>query len=348
MLDSPGRPSYVMKELLRVDDIRKSFVMRGFSGKERVQAVRGVSFTLGQAETLGLVGESGCGKSTTGRLVLGLLQPDAGTVMFNGHNIHRLPSRQLRLLRREIGMVSQDSTGSLNPRMTLLDLLEEPFRVQHLLGKDERRQRAAELADEVGLGRSALGKYPHEFSGGQRQRIAIARALALKPKLIVADEPASALDVSVQAQILNLMRDLQQHYSIAYLFISHDLPVVEFMSHRIAVMYLGNIVEIASRDQIYGAPKHPYTRALLDAIPQVSSGRKGNPLRGEIPSPTSPPEGCAFHTRCPQAMEVCRRESPPLTVLGDHVVTCHLVSTQATGNASWSVSSSAVSEREGA
>jgi len=315
-----------MKQLLEVEDIRKAFVMRSFSGKKRVQAVRGVSFTLRQAETLGLVGESGCGKSTTGRLVLGLLRPDAGTVIFNGHNIHRLQPRQLRLLRREIAMVSQDTTGSLNPRMTLQELLEEPYRVQHLLEKDERRQKAADLAEEVGLGQSALGKYPHEFSGGQRQRIAIARALALKPKLIVADEPASALDVSVQAQILNLMRDLQQHNSMAYLFISHDLPVVEFMSHRIAVMYLGEIVEIASRDQIYSAPRHPYTRALLDAIPQVSSGRKGTPLRGEIPSPTSPPQGCAFHTRCPQVMNICRRESPPLTVFGDHVVTCHLAS----------------------
>ena len=285
-----------------------------------VQAVRGVGFGLAPGRTLGVVGESGSGKSTLARLALHLIAPSAGSVRFRGQDLATLPRAGLRQARRQMQMIFQDPYGSLNPRMTVRETLEEPLAVHAIGTPRERRARVEALVQEVGLPAAALDRYPHEFSGGQRQRIAIARAVATEPALIVADEPVSALDVSVQAQILNLLIDLRQRHGLAMLFISHDLRVVEFLSDEVAVMYLGEIVEQGPRQAIYAAPRHPYTRALFDAMP----GRGGTRLRGEIPSAAAVPSGCAFRTRCPLAIDRCAAERPaPRGVGPAHRVACH-------------------------
>ena len=301
-----------MTALLEADGLAKRF--------GPVQAVRGVSLRVEAGRTLGIVGESGSGKSTTARLALHLLPPTAGEVRFRGRALHKLSREELRRERRHMQMVFQDPYSSLNGRMTVGETLAEPLLVHRLPG---RLERAAALLDEVGLPRAALCRYPHEFSGGQRQRIAIARALATNPALIVADEPVSALDVSVQAQVLNLLRDLQDRHGTALLFISHDLRVVEWMCDEIAVMYLGEVVEQGPREAVYGAPCHPYTQALLDSAPGRERSRP--PLRGDIPSPAAVPSGCGFRTRCPHAFDRCVVEHPELQETNPgHRVACHL------------------------
>lgn len=343
----------VSMDLLIVDDLKKHYPIRkgvvprivGY-----VRAVDGVSFSIPRGKTLGLVGESGCGKTTTGRTVLRLTEPTSGRVVFDGHDIFSLTDREMRGLRREMQIIFQDPYGSLNPRMTVGAMLEEPVLVHGLVsasmtdsGLDESmvlpqgqnrlttrtrrraRQRVAELLKLVGLTPEHASRYPHEFSGGQRQRVGIARALALNPKLIVCDEAVSALDVSIQAQILNLMRELQQQFGLTYLFIAHDLAVVKHISDRIAVMYLGEIVEEAETEEIFASPLHPYTQALLASIPVASPHPKRGHVRleGDVPTPMSPPEGCRFRTRCPIAIEDCRLAKPPLIeVTPGHRVAC--------------------------
>ncbi|MGY2050522.1 ABC transporter ATP-binding protein [Methylobacterium sp. JK268] len=310
--------------LLAVRGLVKHFPVRGGA----VRAVDGVSFTLGRGETLGIVGESGCGKSTLGRMVLRLLAPSAGEVVLDGRRIDDLPAGAMRPLRRRIQVVFQDPVSSLNPRMRVREILAEPLRNFGLArGAAAIDARVAALLDTVRLPREAASRFPHEFSGGQRQRIGIARALAPEPDLIVCDEAVSALDVSVKAQVVNLLQDLQQDLGLALLFISHDLAVVEHMTHRVAVMHLGQIVEIAPRARIFAAPKHPYTAALLSAVPvpQPGAARDRIVLEGDVPSPIDPPTGCRFHTRCPFAFPRCRGEAPPLRRLGpDHEAACHL------------------------
>ena len=316
--------------LLEVRDLRKSFVTRGkglFARSVDVKAVDGVSFTIAPGETLGLVGESGCGKSTVGKLILRLLAPSSGEVRLGGDDIATLGSGAMRARRRDIQMIFQDPYASLNPRMRAEQIVAEPLVNFGMPGGIERERRVAELFARVGLGNEHRRKFPHEFSGGQRQRLGSARALALKPDLIVCDEPVSALDVSIQAQIINLMRDLQGALGLAYLFISHDLAVVEHISHRVAVMYLGRIVELTDTQTLFAQPRHPYTQALLAAVPSLD--RRGalrtDDVVGEVPSASNPPPGCHFHPRCPHATERCRREAPVLLrVAGGHDVACHL------------------------
>ncbi len=321
---------------IEVENLVKHFpITRGIIFQKRigeVRAVEDVSFTLRHGETLGLVGESGCGKSTTARLVMRLLEPTAGTIRFEGRDITRLGGGELRTLRREMQMIFQDPYASLNPRHPVGSIIAEPLQIHHVPGN--RKATVQELMARVGLNPEHYNRYPHEFSGGQRQRIGVARALALNPRLIVADEPVSALDVSIQAQILNLLKDLQGERDLTYLFISHDLGVVRHVSDRIAVMYLGHVVEVAGADALYEDPKHPYTAALLSAIPKGHRGqaRERIILTGDVPSPADPPPGCPFHPRCPKARmigggggvpENCRTEMPPLAdVGGGHQAAC--------------------------
>ncbi|MCL8489287.1 MULTISPECIES: ABC transporter ATP-binding protein [Bradyrhizobium] len=317
--------------LLQVNDLKKHFpISGGLFGrtKSKVHAVDGVSFEIARGETLSLVGESGCGKSTVGRAILRLFDITAGQIVLDGLRIDDLGPHRLREMRRRVQVVFQDPFSSLNPRMRIRDILAEPIN-NFGLAKDaaERDARIAELMEIVRLPRDAVNRRPHEFSGGQRQRIGIARALAAKPDLIVCDEAVSALDVSVKAQIVNLLQDLQREFGLALLFISHDLAIVEHMTHRVAVMYLGKIVEIAPRRQIFASPGHPYTRALLSAVPIPEPGAERTPiiLKGDVPSPVNPPKGCRFHTRCPLAFDRCRVEAPELRLKGeDQWVACHL------------------------
>jgi oligopeptide transport system ATP-binding protein len=320
--------------LLRVEDLAVHFPLRRGMLIERqvgtVKAVDGISFTIDAGETVALVGESGCGKSTTGRLILRLIEPTAGRVWFDGTDIFALDGEAMRRLRREMQLVFQDPYASLNPRMTVGDIVGEPLLLHRLGDSGARAARVGELLGLVGLAPRHATRYPHEFSGGQRQRIGIARALAAGPKLIVADEPVSALDVSVRAQVINLMRDLQQRLGLSYLFISHDLAVVHHIADRVAVMYLGKIVELAERARLFTAPRHPYTHALLGAVPapDPAAGRRRAAARarleGDVPNPIDPPAGCRFHPRCPHARERCRIETPALERDTDgHATACH-------------------------
>ncbi len=295
-----------------------------------VQAVDDISFYVRKGETLGLVGESGCGKSTTGRAILQLYKPTSGQVLFQGQDLTKLNGNDMRRMRRNVQMIFQDPYASLNPRMTVGNIVGEPLQIHKIAtNSKERNERVEELLRVVGLNPYFANRYPHEFSGGQRQRIGIARALAARPSFIVADEPVSALDVSIQAQIVNLMEELQNEFNLTYLFIAHDLSVVRHISDRVAVMYLGKVVEIADRTRLYEDPKHPYTKALLSAVPipdpKVERKRERIILTGDVPSPINPPSGCRFHTRCPYVMDVCKEKVPPLIKQeGDHQVACWL------------------------
>ena len=317
-------------KLVEVKDVRKYYsVTAGLLLRHTadVKAVDGVSFHIVNGETLGLVGESGCGKSTLGRTMLRLEEPTAGRVLYKGNDITAWDRRRLKELRKEMQMIFQDPQSSLDPRMTIGDSIGEALLIHGVNSERDRLERVEELLRQVGLQSEHAITYPHEFSGGQKQRIGIARALAVNPKLIVADEPVSALDVSVQAQILNLMMDLQRELGLAYLFIAHDLAVIGHVSNRIAVMYLGLIVELSDRMELFSHPLHPYTQALLSAVPvpDLYKKRKRISLRGEVPSPVKPPPGCHFHTRCPKVMKICSREEPMLwEVKKDHLVSCHL------------------------
>jgi len=306
----------VSQPLLRAERLVKHF--------KAVRAVDDISFEIYPGETLALVGESGCGKSTAGRVLLRLIEPTSGAVFFKEKNIFSLREREMRSLRREMQIIFQDPYGSLNPRMTVRDMLAEPLFL-HKLKPGRERERVAELLSLVGLGPEHAGRYPHEFSGGQRQRIGIARALAVEPRLIVCDEPVSALDVSIQAQVINLLRDLQRRFGLSYLFIAHDLAVVKHIATRVAVMYLGKIVELADKRALFAEPRHPYTRALLSAIPvpDPSLVRKRMVLQGDVPSPYQPPSGCRFRTRCPYAGPRCSAEEPALINEQNHPVACH-------------------------
>lgn len=318
------------QNLLEVLNLKKYFPIKGgVLGREigQVKAVDDVSFTVKQGETLGLVGESGCGKSTTGRSILRLIEPTDGKVFFEGKDITTLSADEMRKMRRDMQIVFQDPFASLNPRHTVEKILEEPLIVHGLGNSKERKERVHQLLQVVGLNGYHAKRYPHQFSGGQRQRIGIARALAVNPKLIVADEPVSALDVSIQSQVLNLMQDLQKEYNLTYIFIAHDLSVVRHISDRVGVMYLGRIVELADKDSLYEDPKHPYTEALLSAVPIADPDitRERIILQGDVPSPANPPKGCTFHTRCPKVMDICRVERPVLKDVGNgHFVACHL------------------------
>jgi oligopeptide/dipeptide ABC transporter ATP-binding protein len=316
--------------LVEVRNLKKYFpVNKGLLSRRKsyVRAVDGVSLSIHKGETLGLVGESGCGKSTTGRMIMRLLAPTEGEIWFNGKDISRFNDHQLREIRKEMQMVFQDPYASLNPRMTVGEIIAEPFVVHNMLAGKEKERRVHELLELVGLTSYHAKRYAHEFSGGQRQRIGIARALALNPKLIVADEPVSALDVSIQSQVLNLMQDLQQEFGLTYLFISHDLSIVEHISNRVGVMYLGRIVEISDKDSLYDKPLHPYTQSLLSAVPVANPRIKKERiiLEGDIPSPSNPPKGCAFHPRCRSCMDICKTTVPEMKENEPgHYAACHL------------------------
>ncbi|KAB7704130.1 dipeptide ABC transporter ATP-binding protein [Bacillus aerolatus] len=316
--------------LLKVENLKKSFPIHGgLFGRQvgEVKAVDDISFFIKKGETLGLVGESGCGKSTTGRMLLRLLEPTEGTIHFDGQDLTKLSKEAMRKMRKEIQMVFQDPFASLNPRHTVEKILEEPLIVHGVKDKGVRKKRVRELLETVGLNSWHAKRYPHQFSGGQRQRIGIARALAVHPKLIIADEPVSALDVSIQAQVLNLLQDLQKEFGLTYLFIAHDLGVVRHISDRVGVMYLGQMMELADSESLYESPKHPYTEALLSAvpIPDVDSKQERIVLKGDVPSPANAPAGCPFHARCPKGMEVCASVRPAFKeVERGHYAACHL------------------------
>ncbi|MCR8642735.1 dipeptide ABC transporter ATP-binding protein [Paenibacillus sp. N1-5-1-14] len=318
------------QQLLTVNNLKKYFPIRGgILGREvgQVKAVDDVSFAVKKGETLGLVGESGCGKSTTGRSILRLIEPTAGQVMFQGKDVTQMTDEELRRTRRNMQMVFQDPFASLNPRHSVGRILEEPMIVHKIGNSKERKERVMHLLEVVGLDASHARRYPHQFSGGQRQRIGIARALAVHPQLIIADEPVSALDVSVQSQVLNLMQDLQREFDLTYVFIAHDLCVVKHISDRVGVMYLGRLVELAEKDELYNNPKHPYTQALLSAVPGIDPDqvRERIILQGDVPSPANAPAGCAFHTRCAQSMDICKSVRPVLQDSStEHYVACHL------------------------
>jgi len=315
--------------LLEIRDLKKHFPVRaGLFGRarEHVKALDGVALDVEDGETLGLVGESGCGKTTLGRCVVRLIEPTAGTITFAGRDVSALSGPALRDMRRTMQIIFQDPYASLNPRMRVGEIIGEGLRIHNLARGDERKLRVKELLTRVGLREEYYGRYPHEFSGGQRQRIGIARALAVNAKFIVADEAVSALDVSIQVQILNMLLDLQQEFALTYLFISHDLRVVEHVSDRVAVMYLGKIVEIAPAGSLYREARHPYTRALLSAVPVADPARRGERivLQGDVPSPVNPPAGCSFHPRCPHAEQRCAVEAPRFAFDGRHGIACHV------------------------
>lgn len=317
-----------MKPVLKVQDLKMHFPLKGGIFQRQVATVRavdGVSFKVNQGTTLGLVGESGCGKSTIGRCLIRLYQPSSGQIEFMGQDLTTLAGEALRKVRRDIQMIFQDPAESLNSRHTVEEIIQEPFFIQGLGNEHFRRSEVARLLELVGLPERARHKYPHEFSGGQKQRIGIARAIALQPKLIICDEPVSALDVSIQSQILNLLLDLQKEMGLSYLFIAHDLSVVRHVSDRVAVMYLGRVIEEADADEIYAQPKHPYTRALIEAIPEPDPDKPRNKkaLIGDVPSPINPPTGCHFHGRCPIAKNICRERYPDVKGDANHPVSCH-------------------------
>ncbi|MDI2585643.1 dipeptide ABC transporter ATP-binding protein [Psychrobacillus sp. NEAU-3TGS] len=315
--------------ILEVKNLKKYFPITGSLNNtvSQVKAVNDVSFSLIKGETYGLVGESGCGKSTTGRTILRLLEPTEGEVIYDGQNINKLKGNDLRNIRRELQMVFQDPYSSLNPRKRIGTILEETLKIHKIGNKKERTEQVMNILNKVGFQREHYYRFPHEFSGGQRQRIGLARALIINPSIIICDEPVSALDVSIQSQVLNLLEDVQQEFNLTYLFISHDLGVVRHISDRIGVMYLGKLVEESPTDELYSNPLHPYTKALLSAIPVPNPFVKREKIKliGEIPSPVNPPSGCVFHTRCPFAMDVCKQEEPALkTIVHEHKVACHL------------------------
>ena len=321
--------------LLRVENLVKYFPVRAtklFQQREYVHAVDNVSFTVRRGETFGIVGETGCGKSTLGRSITRLHDITSGRIVFDGHDISKISQRRMRPLRREIQMIFQDPMGSLNPRRRVGSIIGDPFAIHHLASGNERKRRVQELMERVGLNPEHYNRFPAEFSGGQRQRIGVARALAFQPKLIVCDEPVSALDVSIQAQVINLLADLQSEFGLTYIFIAHDLSVVRHVSNNVGVMYLGKLTEIATADELFTVPRHPYTGALLSAVPlpdpDRSQQREQIVLVGDVPSPIAPPSGCRFHPRCPKAAEVCVAEEPRLVQhFGDgpeHVAACHL------------------------
>lgn len=314
---------------IEINHLRKFF---NLGGGETLRAVNEITFSIQKGETVGVVGESGCGKSTAGRTIMRLYEPTSGGVTFDGQDIYQMKGAKLKALRRDMQMIFQDPYASLNPRMTVMDIIGEALDIHNLVGsRKERKHRVEHLLDIVGLNPDHATRYPHEFSGGQRQRIGIARALAVDPKFIIADEPISALDVSIQAQVVNLMQDLQRKMGLTYLFIAHDLSMVKHISDRVAVMYLGKIVELAESSELYASPAHPYTRALLSAIPipdpEVEENRERIVLTGDLPSPINPPSGCQFHTRCPMATQHCKEVEPVLVeVRKGHYASCHYAS----------------------
>ena len=331
---------------MQVSGLKKYFPAAGSTifNRRYVKAVDDVSFDIRQGETLGLVGESGCGKSTLGRTLIRLYQPTAGEILFDGKDLGSLGGREMKDMRRRMQFIFQDPSASLNPRKTVRDILMEPYRIHHVGTEKEREERARFLMDRVGLESYYFSRYPHEMSGGQKQRVGIARALALRPELIVCDEAVSALDVSIQAQVINLLEELQEEFSLTYLFISHNLSIVHHISDRVAVMYLGKIVEIGPHDAIYERPAHPYSQALIAAIPSGDrrEDRERILLTGDVPSPVNPPAGCRFHTRCQRCGAICRQETPPLReVEKDHFAACHFVGGSAAADPEQQITASA-------